>query len=309
VSRGIVYTAFRLKPLNSVVIPVADEPFVVNESLARFALYWDEIDMPVVTDTDATAEQATAAFSTTTPQALQRTIAPELAALGILKHTSFAVDARMPADLLGAAAEVPFFALAKHEANEAERGKWALAHDESELAVPINYQNRRSDRTVLVGLHNALPMPDAHVPVEKLLKFRDDRGAELGELRQALDEMYQQIITSPDPQHAMQVATARVEKALAEWRKASDVSWLKRKVESVKAYLAAPTLGEVVGGASVATSTVVAGASAAWVAAAAVAPFIWNRAKNISLSVTLPVGVASSAAKPFAYAFLAGRLS
>ncbi|MEN8636347.1 DUF6236 family protein [Pseudoalteromonas distincta] len=55
------------------------------------------------------------------------------------------------------------------------------------------------NNTIRVDLSGVLPVPSKDTNINEILEFKEKRGAELEALHSTLDELYKEILTSPDP--------------------------------------------------------------------------------------------------------------
>ncbi|MDN3518156.1 DUF6236 family protein [Aquisalimonas lutea] len=56
----------------------------------------------------------------------------------------------------------------------------------------------KEQETIRVDLANVLPVPDANVPINEVLEFKERRKDELGALHQELDALYKEALQAPD---------------------------------------------------------------------------------------------------------------
>jgi hypothetical protein len=103
--------------------------------------------------------------------------------------------------------------LAAFERLEKENpGAWSIAQEAEVLRFPGQIVAKK--RTLEFELYNALPTPAETVPFADILEFRERYSSELRSLRSALDDMYLEILGSPDPARVKLVVTAKISKAL-----------------------------------------------------------------------------------------------
>lgn len=75
---------------------------------------------------------------------------------------------------------------------------------------------------IRVDLANVLPVPIAATPINEVLEFKERRGSELKELHDALDEIYEQILSAPDPDLASKKAVSRLQESILTLNKLSN---------------------------------------------------------------------------------------
>jgi hypothetical protein len=73
---------------------------------------------------------------------------------------------------------------------------WVLHQVGDSLALPPSFISQRD--TIRVALTNVLPVPDADIPVQEILRFKQNRKDELTELHDSIDELYFEVLNSPD---------------------------------------------------------------------------------------------------------------
>jgi hypothetical protein len=113
------------------------------------------------------------------------------------------------ADLLARAHVQGFLNLDKQEP-----GKWALAQGDTSFL--IHEKISEPDRGLLIKLFKAIPVPNADVPLEDLIKFRQRRSSELLALRCAIDGLYQEVINSSDQELALRRCVTQIDHTCAD---------------------------------------------------------------------------------------------
>tara|TARA_R110000772_G_scaffold238722_1_gene350708 strand:- start:1988 stop:2833 length:846 start_codon:yes stop_codon:yes gene_type:complete len=89
---------------------------------------------------------------------------------------------------------------------------WVIHQIGQEISVPKNFSQ---DRNVLrVDISNALPSPHGKVAIIDILDFKERRKTELEALHETLDEIYLEILTSPDSDLAAKKCISRFECSL-----------------------------------------------------------------------------------------------
>jgi hypothetical protein len=99
---------------------------------------------------------------------------------------------------------------------------WVLHQVGDSLALPPNFASQRD--TIRVALANVLPVPDAEIPVHEILKFKQNRKDELTELHDSLDELYFEVLNSPDEGLATKKAVLRFQSAIQNIDKTSPIN-------------------------------------------------------------------------------------
>lgn len=92
-------------------------------------------------------------------------------------------------------------------------GIWTMAKGPGSLALPSDAL--AANEGVLFRLMNAIPIPAKSVSIEKVLKFKQKRQAELIAMRTHLEDLYQKIRDAPDQPQAFATEVARLDAAIA----------------------------------------------------------------------------------------------
>ena len=91
------------------------------------------------------------------------------------------------------------------------------------------------DRSLIIELGNALALPDAEVPLEEVLAFRDKRKSELMKLRYHMAELRQKIMASPDQAFAFAQESAGLSQAIIDQRRVMAERWHNKLYASIAA--------------------------------------------------------------------------
>lgn len=105
-------------------------------------------------------------------------------------------------------------------------GQWTLEQIGDQLILPPEATQELI--TADFKLHNCLPVPLPDFPIDKLIKFKYDRDAELQALRSCLDDLYLEISRSQDIPRAMVAQISRLEAAIRDLDKVAKESWKQR---------------------------------------------------------------------------------
>lgn len=205
--RGLVVTLGAIvNPRGWVVSPTRTDPL-----LRSYLFYWDRLDYPEnpVVETGL-SEDAQLLFD---EGILTRT--------RVQQASGYALEALRRAQLE-----------AFRMREETEPGAWALA--QSALDVVLLPDGPPNVRGVTVELVDALPIPSYDTPLEKLLRFKEEREPELLALWGRLDALYERVISSADFPRAKAGAIEEVECAIADLTKVSGESFLTRFARSLK---------------------------------------------------------------------------
>lgn len=184
--------------------------------LRPYVLYWDRINYPIISGIDHQ------------PSTEQQLLLDE----GILSCTPSSEGFNTPwsVNIIEALVRGQFEAFDQLQAKEP--GCWALAQEASRLHAPPELQTQAE--AIFVELANVLPVPSYDVPLDVLLKFKQERHSELVALQDRLDELYQQVVSSGDVPHAKTAAIGSIERALADLTRAAKERFPTRIWKTVK---------------------------------------------------------------------------
>lgn len=80
-------------------------------------------------------------------------------------------------------------------------------------------------QAVRVDLINVLPVPNDEVPIPDILEFKERRKDELGRLHSTIDDMYLEILSSPDKEFKSKKVVSELESAMSDLEKVSLERW------------------------------------------------------------------------------------
>lgn len=115
----------------------------------------------------------------------------------------------------------------------AEPSIWSMARDAHSLRWwdTDSYQGRGA----LVRLHDCIPIPDAEVPIQEILQFKDRRRAELLSLRHHLDCIYQRVSVAADRDLSLDTEVASLERSLSDYLRAGRASGMRLRMLNLDA--------------------------------------------------------------------------
>jgi len=112
---------------------------------------------------------------------------------------------------------------------------WVLHQIGDSLALPADFASQQD--TIRVALANALPVPDGEVPIHEILGFKQRRKDELIELHNSIDELYFEVLNSPDEGLATKKVLSRFQSAIQNLDKASHEKFKKTRKYDLSADL------------------------------------------------------------------------
>lgn len=119
--------------------------------------------------------------------------------------------------------------------DQREPGQWSLARGERSFS--FSDQDFSGRRGILFELHSCLPVPSQDVPLEDVLNFKEKRLPELLSLRHSLEDIYQEITSSPDPSQALSTRKSKLDRSIADHIAASRETTFPLRLTNIKARL------------------------------------------------------------------------
>lgn len=184
--------------------------------LRKYLLYWDEIDYPSNNFVYVDGGQD----------------------IDFLIETKIASRTHIQFQGAMSSGNGEFFLMAQQAAFEKhdkeQPGAWSVA----QLGATPYFPNTRPSLAIEYQLWNALPVPQADVPLNEILEFKAKRHAELLALRVYLDEMYQSVISSADIPRAANTQITKLEGALKEIDRTLGESGIRKVITSLRGFIA-----------------------------------------------------------------------
>jgi hypothetical protein len=112
---------------------------------------------------------------------------------------------------------------------------WVIHQIGDQTAFPSQYGQERN--VLRVTLANALPVPSLETPINEILEFKEKRKDELNELHETLDELYEEVLRSPDPELATKRAVSRLKDSILNIDAASTERFAKSRKYDFSAQL------------------------------------------------------------------------
>jgi len=257
--RGIILTSPAAVNGNTfTVFGSAIEPLLLRQG----ALYWDMIDWPN-NSVVGTGDEGK----------------PDIQLLkqeGKLIRSSFS----FPMSFSGADAAKPWVwmqILALFENNKRPGQQWTIGQPNPTLELPSDVAP--FTRAIEVELYQAIPVPLADVPMERILDFKERRRDELLRFRGVMDDLYLEVVRTQDIPRAKSRALHKVQQAIRSLNRVTNESRLKTILSSLKVEL---NLSNIV------NTALVTGISQTALAAT----YQWP--PEISIPVSLGLGLATS---------------
>jgi len=102
---------------------------------------------------------------------------------------------------------------------------WVVHQTGNQIFLPKENSNFRN--TIRVDLSGVLPVPSKDTNINEILEFKEKRGAELEALHTTLDELYKEILKSPDPALEAKSVFSRLNKEIESLEKVSGEKYKK----------------------------------------------------------------------------------
>lgn len=96
---------------------------------------------------------------------------------------------------------------------------WVIHQIGTGLSIPQNFSEQR--KLLRIAIANALPVPAPDIPIVEILEFKKRRSDELAEMHEALDAVYQEVLSKPDIDLAARKAVSQLKKSIESLQKIS----------------------------------------------------------------------------------------
>lgn len=212
--RGIIVTnEFEANGSNMKMISSSIDPV----KLRQYLLFWDRIDFP--------CNNALYCGLNEEEEYLEK--------VGILQRTSLN---GFPNGLINMEKLMLDMQMNAFEINNCKENEiWSLAQSNKDIVLPDNKSVRSA--TLHLDIFNSIPIPHNSVALDKILNFKEKRYAELLEYRYYMDNVYLELLKSPDIDISKSIAIRNMQNKLIELNKVMDESLIRRILGSIKVEL------------------------------------------------------------------------
>lgn len=204
--RGVITAPGIIKPLNDGFLM---ERSISKEELRYYILYWDKVVIPgnnLVYIVLPEEEELIASEAISRPRVgFQGSFQGDQITYAILACQSI-VAAQLVRD---------------------KTVDWVIHQIGESLLLPKNFTSQQ--HTIRVALVNALPVPDVQVPIHEILEFKQQRKDALVELHNTIDELYVEILNSPDQSLSTKKVVSRFQSAIQSMDKVSNEKFKKTR--------------------------------------------------------------------------------
>lgn len=108
--------------------------------------------------------------------------------------------------------------------SEDKTSDWVLHQVGGNIKIPEKYSESR--HAIRLELLNSLPVPAGNVYFEEILNFKIRRSAEFIQLHAALDDLYLDVLGSPDPDFSLRRAVSDLKLAISNIQRVSGEKWI-----------------------------------------------------------------------------------
>ena len=110
---------------------------------------------------------------------------------------------------------------------EDKTSDWVLHQVGGNIKIPPQFSKK--NQSIRLDLINALPVPVGNVYFEEILSFKQKRHSELLHLHAALDELYIDVLKSPDSDLSLRKAISDLKVAVTNIQRVSGEKWVINK--------------------------------------------------------------------------------
>lgn len=165
------------------------------EELRYFLLYWDKVVIPTTNLIHLAVPQEN-----------------ELLSTGVVTRPRVTFSGAFNGELMARAQLLAQTTVARDLIENDRSVDWALHQIGSEIIVPDKESIEK--QLIRVDLVNSLPVPTGDIPFPDILEFKERRKDELIELHDAMDGLYLEILSSPDPSLKTKQAISHFRKSI-----------------------------------------------------------------------------------------------
>ncbi|WP_019601996.1 DUF6236 family protein [Teredinibacter turnerae] len=179
---------------------------LTQEDLRYFLLYWDKVVIP-----------------TNNIVHLRVPEEDELLSTGIVTRPRVPFSGAFNGELIARAQLIAQTSIAKNLIENDRNIDWVLHQIGDEIIIPDKESVEK--QLIRIDLVNCLPVPsgDAHIP--DILEFKERRKDELECLHKSIDDLYMEVLGSPDPSLRTKQAVSEFQKSIAAIDQVSKESW------------------------------------------------------------------------------------
>lgn len=174
--------------------------------LRYFLLYWDKVVIP-----------------TTNLVHLAIPEEEELLSTGVVTRPRVPFSGTFNGELIAKAQVLAQTAVARDLIVNDKKTDWVLHQIGDEFIIPDNETIEK--QSIRVELINALPVPFGKVAIPDILEFKERRKDEFNQLHQSIDDLYFEILSSPDPSLKTKSTVSQFNQSIIELDKVATERW------------------------------------------------------------------------------------
>lgn len=179
---------------------------LTKEELRYFLLYWDKVVIPTNNIIHLAVPEE-----------------DELLSTGIVTRPRVPFSGTFNGELMARAQLIAQTSIAKSLIENDRNIDWVLHQIGDEIIVPDSEAIEK--QLIRIDLVNCLPVPSGDVHIPDILEFKERRKDELAYLHKSIDDLYLEVLSSPDPSLKTKQVVSEFEKSIATIDKVSKESW------------------------------------------------------------------------------------
>lgn len=176
------------------------------EEIRYFLLYWDTVVIP-----------------TTNLVHLQVPQEEELLKTGIITRPRISFSGTFNGEAMARAQLLAQTTVARDLIKNDRNVDWVLHQIGNDVIIPEEESIEK--QLIRVDLINSLPVPIGAVHIVDILEFKERRKSELSELHKAIDDLYLEIISSPDPSLRTKQVVSIFQQSIESWNVVNKEKW------------------------------------------------------------------------------------
>jgi hypothetical protein len=188
------------------------------DDIRYFLLYWDKVVIP-----------------TTNLVHLAVPEEEEILRTGLVTRPRVPFGGTFNGELIAKAQILAQTAVARDLILNDRQTDWVLHQIGDEFIIPEKETIEK--QSIRVQLINALPVPFGDIAIPDILEFKERRTDELLQLHQSIDELYFEILLSPDPSLKTKVAVSQLSNSIIEVNRVATERWKNTKKFDISAEL------------------------------------------------------------------------
>lgn len=179
---------------------------LTQEDLRYFLLYWDKVVIPTNNIIHLSVPEEN-----------------ELLSTGIVTRPGVPFSGAFNGELMAKAQLIAQTTIAKSLIENDRDVDWVLHQIGEEIILPDKESVEK--QLIRIDLVNCLPVPSGDVHIPDILEFKERRKDELEYLHKSIDDLYIEVLSSPDPSLKSKQAVSEFQKSIAMIDQVSKENW------------------------------------------------------------------------------------